>query len=591
VPSRPSPRPAGTLLPMCPLIDPLTRLALALEDQPGTHAVLLGSGISRAAGVPTGWELLIDLIRRIAAAEGEADVADPAAWWQRTRGRPPAYSEVVEALAPTAEERRLLLARYFEPTPEDRDLRRKVPTAAHRAIARLMADGRVRVAITTNFDRLLEGALEAEGVQPTVVSGEAGADGLLPLQHVGPLVIKIHGDYRDSPLLNTAEELERYPAAVRELLCRVLTEYGLVVCGWSGDWDAALRDCLLESTRHRFGTFWMVKGVLGEEAKRLVAHRRATVIPIEDADRAWPITENKVQAIRDASAPPPLTFELAIAETKRLVAEPRHRVRLFDLMMSESELLQASLGRSRARSVSDADEWVSQVHHLAAIADRAAVVGAVVGFHGEDGTDNAIVEMLRGIWSRSLLRRDDCDLSRLAPAWATHLICVSVIARGRWPLLRRIMLDTLVPLQNERDVPMVSLYPLYSAFADGPDELLLPSANRGGRNQLAFSDWALARGKETLSSIVRSEGLVEAAWELLDWTTAIVALSLKGHLQLGRYARRGDGAVSEAAMRLVQAQTGSLLGHVMLNEKFVTNAEALGAAQTHMRERTVGLRW
>lgn len=577
--------------PMCPLLDPLTRLALALEDQPGTHAVLLGSGISRAAGVPTGWELLLDLMRRIAVAEGEADVADPAGWWSRTRGQPPAYSEVIEALAPTAEERRVLLARYFEPTPEDREHQRRVPTVAHRAIARLMADGRVRVAVTTNFDRLLEGALEAEGVQPTVVSSEAGAEGLLPLQHVGPLVIKVHGDYRDSPLLNTAEELERYTPHLRELLGRALTEFGLVVCGWSGAWDAALRNCILETSRHRFGTYWMSMGDPAPEAASLIAHRRASIIQIEDADKAWSAVENKVQAIRDASAPPPLTVDLAIAETKRLVAEPRHRVRLFDLMMSESELLQSQLGPSNARRVSDADEWVSRVHHLAAIADRAAAVGAVVAFHGQDGTDDAIVEMLRGIWSLSLSRREDRGLTRLAPAWASHLICVSVIARGRWALLRRIMLDSPVRLRNDRDVPMVSLYPLHSAFVEGPAERLLESSNHGVRNPLAFSDWALARCKATLLPILRSDGLVEAAWELLDWTTAIVALSRNEHLQLGRYARRDDGAVSEAAMRLVAAQTGSQLGHVILKEKFVPNADALGAAQTRMREQTKGLRW
>ena len=33
--------------------------------------LLLGSGVSRAAGIPTGWEVVIDLIRKVAALENE----------------------------------------------------------------------------------------------------------------------------------------------------------------------------------------------------------------------------------------------------------------------------------------------------------------------------------------------------------------------------------------------------------------------------------------------------------------------------------------------------------------------------------------
>ncbi len=41
-----------------------------------------------------------------------------------------------------------------------------MPTAGHKAIAQMVAKGYFRVIITTKFDRLMEQALDAEGVSP-----------------------------------------------------------------------------------------------------------------------------------------------------------------------------------------------------------------------------------------------------------------------------------------------------------------------------------------------------------------------------------------------------------------------------------------
>ena len=56
-------------------------LAFSVRSGPGVYAVLLGSGISRAADIPTGWEVTLDLIAKLAAASRKAREAetDPAA--------------------------------------------------------------------------------------------------------------------------------------------------------------------------------------------------------------------------------------------------------------------------------------------------------------------------------------------------------------------------------------------------------------------------------------------------------------------------------------------------------------------------------
>jgi len=50
--------------------DPLTQLAFSIYQNKGVFALLLGSGLSRGAGIPTGWEITLDLIHHIAVAKG-----------------------------------------------------------------------------------------------------------------------------------------------------------------------------------------------------------------------------------------------------------------------------------------------------------------------------------------------------------------------------------------------------------------------------------------------------------------------------------------------------------------------------------------
>ena len=76
-------------------LDPALKFALAIHSAPGTHALRLGSGISRAAGIPTGWELVLDLIRMAAAAAGERASADPADWYRRRFSESPDYARLL----------------------------------------------------------------------------------------------------------------------------------------------------------------------------------------------------------------------------------------------------------------------------------------------------------------------------------------------------------------------------------------------------------------------------------------------------------------------------------------------------------------
>ena len=105
----------------------------------------------------------------------------------------------------------------------------KQPTAAHKAIAWLVAQGFVKVIITTNFDRLLEKALEEVGVEPAVLSSEDQVKGMVPLVHTQHCLIKLHGDYLDPRIRNTPSELSEYSLEFNQLLDRIFDEFGLIV--------------------------------------------------------------------------------------------------------------------------------------------------------------------------------------------------------------------------------------------------------------------------------------------------------------------------------------------------------------------------
>src|SRR5690242_20357112 len=112
-------------------IDPLLPLAFGMHSNRGVYAVLLGSGASRAASIPTGWEIVGDLIRQLAGLKGGNCEPDPYAWYHTTFGGTADYSDLLGKLARRPAERQQLLRAYFEPTPEEAERGLKQPTKAH----------------------------------------------------------------------------------------------------------------------------------------------------------------------------------------------------------------------------------------------------------------------------------------------------------------------------------------------------------------------------------------------------------------------------------------------------------------------------
>lgn len=318
-------------------MEPILSLSFSMHSNKGVYALLLGSGISRSAGVPTGWEIVLDLVRKIASLEGADCGPDPAAWYAGKFGKVPDYAELLGELAGSGSERSGLLRSYFEPTEAEREHGAKIPAEAHKAIAELVAKGYIRVILTTNFDHLLEEALDAVGVRPTVIRTPDAAKGAIPLIHSNCTIVKLHGDYMDTRIKNTPEELAAYDSGIDSLLDRVFDEFGIVVCGWSAEWDTALRDALERCSSRRFCTYWTSRSEPEGAPKRLIEFRGAQVIRIKDADTFFREVRENVFALESFARPHPLSAKIAVANLERYIADDRHKILLHKLIAEETE--------------------------------------------------------------------------------------------------------------------------------------------------------------------------------------------------------------------------------------------------------------
>lgn len=383
------------------MINAMQSLAFSMQSNPAVYALLLGSGVSRSANIPTGWEITLDLVRKLAATTGkELNQKDAEQWYLDAFQKAPDYSELLNTLAKTQTERQQLVRGYIEPSEEERANGQKLPTPAHHAIAKLVAKGFIRVIITTNFDRLMEQALEAIGITPTVISSEDLATGTIPLSHQRCCVLKVHGDYMDTRIRNTETELASYPDAIDKLLDQIFDEFGLITCGWSAAWDPALRKAIERATARRYSQYWAIRDQATDEAIALMKHRGADQIPIADADTFFATLAEQIEALEKISRQAPKSIAAKVAILKKYLPDPVHRISLDDLINDEvNQILEETSTLDFAFTncpPPNTEAFTHRVRAYEAACEGLMAMAAVGGYWSEDWHHS--------IWQKALVR-------------------------------------------------------------------------------------------------------------------------------------------------------------------------------------------
>lgn len=314
-------------------IEKLTTLAFSMYSNKGAYALLLGSGISRPAHIPSGWEVEEKLIQKLGESLGVTGSEDWHKWYKDYYQQPASYSSLLGDIVKTPTERVQLMKPFFEPTDEEKELGWKKPTKAHLAIAKLAKEGYIRVILTTNFDRLLEKAFELEGITPQVISHEGAISQTTPLVHSKiPTIIKINGDYIDCQFRNTTEELDEYPEQMKLYLHRIFEDYGLVTCGWSGEWDKGLIEIINSTTRSRYNSFFAYIGETNNSIKSLSQNRQGELMSIESADNLFSELYEQIMALEKYDADANMSHAMMIERVKKYLSSKQYDIEFADII-------------------------------------------------------------------------------------------------------------------------------------------------------------------------------------------------------------------------------------------------------------------
>ncbi len=232
------------------------RLKKMCEHPDSRFAFFLGAGCSVSSGIPDAASLVQDQwLPRL------RDLRDPSQkqldkWalsefpGYEAQNAAAFYGEVMEKLFLLPEEHQREIEQLCE---------NKFPGFGYAALASLMtmSEGRFNIALTTNFDDMVADALYMfTSVRPVVVPHESLGNYLRPTK-MRPLVVKLHGDHRLSPL-NTVRSTSELRGDVEKRVRSVIRDRGLIFIGYGGN-DESIAQMLaaLSEEALPLGVYWV----------------------------------------------------------------------------------------------------------------------------------------------------------------------------------------------------------------------------------------------------------------------------------------------------------------------------------------------
>ena len=234
------------------LVPLITNLSSLNKD----YAVFVGAGFSKDAGIPSGWDVLIDTVKlvylqEVNLTEEEAKNLNAATiekWYLENDDiNSLGYSEILEVLFLGEIERQQYLGKYFIG---------KVPGEAHKELANLVSMGAIRFIFTTNFDNLIEKALEEKNIDFDVVFSDEILQKTKSWDKVKNCrIYKLHGDYKVGKIRNTKSELKELEPGIASDFQYIIDRHGLIVIGYAGR-DEGIMDHFMKRKPYSYPFYW-----------------------------------------------------------------------------------------------------------------------------------------------------------------------------------------------------------------------------------------------------------------------------------------------------------------------------------------------
>ncbi len=241
------------------------------------YCFILGSGVSRNAGIPTGIDLSKIWVKEIKEKYNEKEIE---ILMEKL--------EIKDISIKSENYFDIYKLRFF---PDYRNgysyLERKMENAqpgfGHYPLARFLATTENNLVITTNFDSLIEDALFIyTGKRPIVASHESLAE-YVDISTKRPIIAKLHRGLFFHPL-NKSDELKELSGQWKKVLQTVFRIFTPIVIGYGGG-DRTLMEFLKDRTVELNGIYWCYVGAEpNEDIIKLVEDQKGYFVPIAGFD-------------------------------------------------------------------------------------------------------------------------------------------------------------------------------------------------------------------------------------------------------------------------------------------------------------------
>lgn len=273
-------------------INPIVPLAYNLADVKKRYVLFCGAGISKDAEIPTGQDIFLETLRLLRTQEEEKNVkysVEEMETYYKEKYEGATYSDVIGGLFPSQEEQREFLKAFFEG---------KSPGRAHKLIAEWVKQGLVRFIITTNFDPLIEHALDEIGLKGkySVISTGEQVLSSTPWSNVEDCrIYKIHGTIEQGKIRNTEKDLSELDEDIGKDFLDIIERHGVIVLGYSGN-DKAVMNFFNKRRFKGYTLYWTAyRGDIPLNVEKLIKNQDGLVINIESASEFLEEVLNRVE--------------------------------------------------------------------------------------------------------------------------------------------------------------------------------------------------------------------------------------------------------------------------------------------------------
>jgi len=246
----------------------------------------------------------------------------------------------------------------------------------------------------------------------------------------------------------------------------VFDEFGLIICGWSGDWDIALRTAIQRCKTHRFTTYWTVKDDLSELAKQLATLRRAEITPIKSADSFFGDLSEKVLAIDEYSRPNPLSGKLAVVTLKKYL-EDNNEIRIHDMLLQEATRVSQGINLDSSPTASvrpDQEEFLRRMKIYESSVETLQAMMCCLGYWGKGNVEAVVIKAFE-LLIESQKERNGYEAWRYLRLYPALILLYSIglasLANNNYALLGAVFLKTKNIYRDEKNTSL--MFDLYAS--------------------------------------------------------------------------------------------------------------------------------